>query len=82
MFRDFERRLQRDLRRLVDARTDVAAHGVDVAVVSHPWQRYAVWYGASVLGASAGFQDTVVTRAQYMECGPSVVRKNVVFTEW
>ena len=51
MFRDFGRRIQRDLKRAVDART---SGSVEVNVMSHPMQRYAVWFGGSVLGMSPG----------------------------
>ncbi|KAE8661513.1 Actin-related protein 3 [Hibiscus syriacus] len=52
MFKDFHRRLQRDLKKIVDARVlaSYARHGrevkvqpVEVNVVSHPIQRFAVW---------------------------------------
>ncbi len=62
MFKDFSRRLQRDIKRLVDQRvqiselvtqtqlgTQVKAKEVDVNVISHKGQRYAVWYGGSLL---------------------------------
>ena len=65
---------QKDLRQRVEARTAGAGAAVEVRVRSHPMQRYAVWYGASLLGLSAGFGDIVVTREQYMESGPSIVR--------
>ena len=45
-------------------------------------QRYAVWFGGSVLGMSPGFQDIVVTRQQDQEHGPSIVRSNAVYREW
>ena len=50
--------LQRDLKRAVEARTAGAGSAVQVCVHSHPLQRYAVWYGASLLGLSEGFADT------------------------
>ncbi|KAL4419507.1 hypothetical protein ABPG77_002293 [Micractinium sp. CCAP 211/92] len=82
MFKHFGQRIQRDLRRAVEERTAGAGSAVQVCVRSHPMQRYAVWYGASLLGLSEGFANTVVTRQQYQEHGPSVVRHNVVYREW
>jgi actin-related protein 3 len=94
MFKDFGRRLQRDVQKKVDDRVaaSVAAAGaaassgglgrgstVRVSVVSHPMQRYAVWCGGSVLGMSPAFPGAVVTRADYQEHGPSRVRNNPVF---
>lgn len=82
MFKDFGRRIQRDVKRAVDARTLGAAEAVDVHVATHPMQRYAVWFGGSVLGMSPGFKELVHTREQYFECGPSIVRNNPVFREF
>ncbi|XP_070021149.1 actin-related protein 3 isoform X1 [Nicotiana sylvestris] len=64
MFKDFHRRLQRDLKKIVDARVltsdarlggNVKAQPVEVNVVSHPIQRYAVWFGGSVLASTPEF---------------------------
>ncbi|XP_074334302.1 actin-related protein 3-like isoform X2 [Apium graveolens] len=64
MFKDFHRRLQRDLKKLVDARIlksdargigGIKAKPVDVNVVSHPIQRCAVWFGGSVLASTPEF---------------------------
>ncbi|GAB4819485.1 hypothetical protein N2152v2_006531 [Parachlorella kessleri] len=79
MFKDFGRRIQRDLKRAVEARTQGAASEVEVNVMSHPMQRYAVWFGGSVLGMSPGFKDVVRTREEYFEYGPGIVRNNPVF---
>lgn len=79
MFRDFGRRVQRDVKRLVDARTPGTAQAVDVNVVTHPMQSYAVWFGGSVLGMMPEFQSVCHTRADYEERGPSVCRANAVF---
>lgn len=64
LFKDFGRRLERDIKRNVDNRMRdnisklsslVAAAGpppeIEVNVVSHPMQRYAVWFGGSYLAA-------------------------------
>lgn len=60
MFRDFGRRLQRDVKRVVDARLkhsielsggDITPKPIDVTVVSHHMQRYAVWFGGSMLAS-------------------------------
>ncbi|VAI58105.1 unnamed protein product [Triticum turgidum subsp. durum] len=66
MFKDFHRRLQRDLKKIVDVRVrasntrlggDAKAQPVEVNVVSHPIQRYAVWFGGSVLASTAEFYE-------------------------
>ena len=82
MFKDFGRRLQRDVKRLVDARTHKSAQAVDVHVLSHSMQRYAVWFGGSVLGMMQEFPKSCHTRAEYEEHGPSICRSNAVFREF
>jgi actin-related protein 3 len=65
MFKDFGKRLQRDIKRSVDSRMDAnikrlssLVHGaapppaIEVNVVSHPMQRYAVWFGGSMLAST------------------------------
>ena len=79
MFRDFGRRIQRDVKRVVDARTPDTAQALDVNVLTHPMQSYAVWFGGSVLGMMPEFQSVCHTRAEYEERGPSVCRSNTVF---
>lgn len=64
MFRDFERRLQRDIKRTVDARLRFSENlsggrikpkPIDVKVISHHMQRYAVWFGGSMLASTVSF---------------------------
>jgi actin-related protein 3 len=83
MFRDFGRRLQRDMQRAVDARFGdaQAASSVQAHVVSHPMQRYAVWCGGSVLASLPQFAGMCCTRAEYEEHGPSICRHNAVFRD-
>ena len=77
MFRDFGRRLQRDVKALVDGRIAgsevksgglmkvrlshphlwaklmaVQSSGMEVNVISHKRQRYAVWYGGSLMAST------------------------------
>lgn len=87
MFKDFDRRLQRDISRLVNARlkTSHSLSGgqlkptpIDVKVLSHAKQRYAVWFGGSMLASTSEFPSYCHTKAQYEECGPSVCRHNPV----
>ena len=56
MFKDFGRRLQRDIKQIVDARihrseqlSGAKSGGLEVQVISHKKQRNAVWYGGSLL---------------------------------
>lgn len=88
MFPKFDKRLQKDLRLLVDARIAKIQEGlidktrkieIDVNVVSHKRQRYAVWYGGSVVGSSPQFAEVAHTKQQYDEVGPNICRQNAMF---
>uniref|UniRef100_A0A914W5J9 Actin-related protein 3 n=1 Tax=Plectus sambesii TaxID=2011161 RepID=A0A914W5J9_9BILA len=61
MFKDFARRMQRDIKRVSDNRLAICEQlsggrlkpkPIDVQVVSHKMQRYAVWFGGSMLGST------------------------------
>ena len=64
MYKDFGKRLQRDIKKMVDSRLkmyesisqaglksedQIKARNVDVNVLTHKKQRYAVWFGGSLL---------------------------------
>jgi len=91
LFKNFNKRLQTDLKTIVTNRYDankarLAKLGstfktteVKVKVVSHPMQRYAVFFGGSMLASSADFPKYCHTKAQYEEEGPRIARHNPVF---
>jgi actin-related protein 3 len=88
MFRDLHRRVQRDVKRAVDYRIKrseqlsggkIKATPVEVNVISHHMQRYAVWFGGSMLASTAEFYNVCHTKAKYDEVGPSIARHNPVF---
>ncbi|KAK9324030.1 actin family [Lipomyces orientalis] len=86
MFRDFGRRLQRDIKHLVDARihrseelSGARSGGVDVQVISHKKQRNAVWFGGSLLAQTAEFRSYCHTKKDYDEYGPGIVRNFSLF---
>ena len=88
MFKDFGRRLQRDLKRTVEARlrlSEECSSGrikpkpMEVNVVSHQMQRYAVWFGGSMLASAPEFYKVCHTKKEYDEIGPSICRHNPVF---
>uniref|UniRef100_A0A669C0T6 Actin related protein 3 n=1 Tax=Oreochromis niloticus TaxID=8128 RepID=A0A669C0T6_ORENI len=88
MFRDFGRRLQRDLKRTVDARLKISEElsggklkpkPIDVQVITHHMQRYAVWFGGSMLASTPEFYQVCHTKKDYEEIGPSICRHNPVF---
>jgi len=87
MFKHFTQRLQRDIKRCVQERYDetkkrfptVDLKKVDVNVVTHPFQRFAVWFGGSMLASQPEFLAYFHTKAQYQEEGPRIARHNPVF---
>lgn len=86
MFRDFGRRLQRDIRSLVKARIHASevlsgtkSGGLDVNVITHKKQRNAVWFGGSLLAQTAEFKNYCYTKADYDEYGPGIVRQFSLF---
>jgi len=88
MFKDFGRRLQRDVKRSVDWRIKrsfelsggkIKAVPLDVTVISHHMQRFAVFFGGSMLSSAKEFATAVHTKAQYAEVGPAICRHNAVF---
>jgi len=88
MFKDFARRLNRDVKRSVDWRIEksfelsggkVKAKALDVNVISHNMQRFAVWFGGSMLASTPEFFKVCHTKKQYDEIGPSICRHNPVF---
>ncbi|KAK6464696.1 actin-related protein [Scheffersomyces coipomensis] len=87
MFKDFGKRLQRDLKGLVNERiqrsersSGAQSTGVDVQVISHKKQRYAVWFGGSLLAQTAEFKSYCYTKSDYDEYGPSIVRNFSLFS--
>jgi len=88
MFKDFAKRLARDIKRSVDYRIKrseelsggkIKAVPLEVNVISHHMQRYAVWFGGSMLASTPEFYNVCHTKQQYDEIGPSICRHNPVF---
>ncbi|KAI7976659.1 hypothetical protein EIK77_009890 [Talaromyces pinophilus] len=83
LYKDFGRRLQRDIRHLVDARIRASearsggakSGGLEVQVVTHKRQRHGPWFGGSLLGQTPEFRSYCHTKAEYDEIGPSIVRR-------
>jgi len=89
MYKHFTKRLERDVKRRVKDRYDYTASKypdlnikkIDVHVVTHPFQRFAVWFGGSMLASQPEFLSFFHTRADYAEKGPSIARHNAVFNQ-
>jgi len=83
LYKDFGRRLQRDIRHLVDARIKASearsggakSGGLEVQVITHKRQRHGPWFGGSLLGQTPEFRSYCHTKAEYDEIGPSIVRR-------
>ena len=90
MYKDFGRRLQRDIKKRVNTRikanmerigrVNTKTPSLDVNVISHPMQRFAVWFGGSMLASTPEFYRVCHTKAQYDEEGPRIARHNAVFS--
>jgi actin-related protein 3 len=52
---------------------------IDCNVFQNIVQRYAVWFGGSVLGAHDNFSKICKSREDYAEYGPSICRHNALF---
>ncbi|CAG9328305.1 unnamed protein product [Blepharisma stoltei] len=86
LFKNFHHRLQRSMQQRVNDRLAryAASSGntpkpIECKINAYKTQRYAVWYGASMFAASPEFSRVVHTREEYLEHGPSIARRNVVF---
>jgi actin-related protein 3 len=76
LFKDFDRRLQRNLQKRIDATLEPFNRGakdktkIDCQVSQNIVHRYAVWFGGSVLGARPDFAKIAHSREDYLEKGP------------
>ncbi|CAG9944182.1 unnamed protein product [Clonostachys rosea f. rosea IK726] len=83
LYKDFGRRLQRDIKHLVDNRIRASEQrsggarsgGLEVQVITHKRQRHGPWFGGSLLGQTPEFRSYCHTKAEYQEYGPSIVRR-------
>ncbi|KAL2015694.1 hypothetical protein VTK56DRAFT_5012 [Thermocarpiscus australiensis] len=83
LYKDFGRRLQRDIKQLVDNRIRASelrsggakSGGLEVQVITHKRQRHGPWFGGSLLGQTPEFRSYCHTKAEYQEYGPGIVRR-------
>jgi len=89
MFKHFTKRLERDIRRKTKERYDFTKSKypnldikpTEVNVITHPFQRFAVWFGGSMLASQPEFLSFFHTKAEYEEQGPRIARSNPVFAQ-
>lgn len=91
LFKDFSKRLQRDLRSIVDTRLEYVkgiksdsivnnTKNIDVSVLAHSNQRHAVYTGGSFLASLDAFPSYCHSKAEYEEFGPNICRQSRVFS--
>lgn len=86
LFDNFDKRLQSLVQQRADNRiaayekvVGVKTTPIQVSVNQNMVQRYAVWFGGSVLGSNDNFPNICHSKAQYEEHGPSICRHNPIF---
>ena len=83
LYKDFGRRLQRDVSHLVNTRIQASearsggakSGGLEVQVITHKRQRHGPWFGGSLLGQTPEFRSYCHTKAEYDEIGPSIGKR-------
>jgi actin-related protein len=50
-----------------------------VKVIAPPERRYAAWIGAAWLALQDGFRQLVITRQEYQDQGPGILRRKCFF---
>lgn len=87
MYKNFQRRIERDIKNKCKSRFDVNRklfpnmnlQEPEVNVITHRFQRFAVWFGGSMLATQPDILSAFHTRADYQEKGSSICRANQVF---
>jgi actin-related protein 3 len=87
MFSHFARRLERDISLITGARIaksrsiskGLEVKDIEVNVMQHDMQRYAVWFGGSMFGSTPEIYNVSISKADYEEKGPGVARHSKVF---
>lgn len=81
LYKDFGRRLQRDIRHLVDARIRASearsggakSGGLDVQVITHKRQRHGPWFGGSLLGQTPEFRSYCHTKVCFQTSSHRII---------
>jgi actin beta/gamma 1 len=68
MFPGISERLTKELKAMCPTNTHVR-------VIAPPERKYSVWIGGSILSSLNTFQNRWITKADYDECGPSIVHQ-------
>ena len=88
MFKDFDKRLKGEIKRSVDERLKVTEEmsqhrikpqPIDVKVVAHQMQRYAVWFGGSLLASTVSFFPSFSLSRQKVKVKVAEVSRALLF---
>jgi actin-related protein 3 len=85
MYKRFDKRLELETKMLVDERWNASralgldSEPIECKVISHKYQRFAVWFGGSIIASQPQFYSAAHTKAQYDEIGPNICRNSPVF---
>ncbi|OAG29895.1 actin beta/gamma 1 [Nematocida displodere] len=55
--------------------TKLAPSSMKVKIVANPERKYSVWIGGSILASLGTFQQMWISKAEYDECGPSIIHR-------
>ncbi|KAJ8306244.1 hypothetical protein KUTeg_016789 [Tegillarca granosa] len=67
MFPGFSDRMQKEL-------VGLAPNSMKVKVIAPPERKYSVWIGGSILGSLSTFQQMWISKQEYDECGPAILK--------
>lgn len=85
VFRDFNRRLQRDVKKRMEGRlndnrgNNPLSDIINVNVIENNALQSSVWLGGSILASTDEFFDLCRTKQQYEEEGSRIFRQNIAF---
>lgn len=72
-------RIDQNMKNVAHVEENTTTAQVGVRVLSHSVQDYAVWFGGSMLAATAQFKKICCNKQQYEEEGARILRKNITF---
>merc|ERR1711942_523711 len=55
--------------------TSMAPSTMKIKIIAPPERKYSVWIGGSILASLSTFQQMWISKQEYDECGPSIVRR-------
>ncbi|KAG9414383.1 Actin, aortic smooth muscle [Aphanomyces cochlioides] len=61
--------------RMTKELTALVPPSLKVKVIAPPERKYSVWIGGSILASLSSFQEMWIAKAEYDECGPSIVHR-------